>query len=244
MTAEVGSTLAKHRDAWLEKPSLRAVYHDLYRRMARATRPGKTLEIGGGTGNFKTFVPGVLSTDIQSAPWLDVVCDAQELPFADGSFDNIVMFDVLHHLERPRLFLNEAARVLRKGGRVIFVEPGITPISRIFYTHFHPEPVDMSADPLADGARDPNRDPYESNQAIPTLLFQCNVDNFSAACPDLVVTKSQRLSLFAYPLTGGFRPWTLVPGLLVPIMLKIEEVLLPVLGALMAFRLFVVLERK
>lgn len=244
MTAETGATLSEHRNAWLEKPSLRAVYHDLYRRMARATRPGKTLEIGGGTGNFKTFVPEVVSTDIQSAPWLDVVCDAQELPFADGSFDNIVMFDVLHHLERPRFFLNEAARVLRKGGRVILVEPAITPISRIFYTHFHPEPVDMGADPLVDGARDPNRDPYESNQAIPTLLFQNNTEYFVSSCPELELKTSQRLSLFTYPLTGGFRPWTLVPGLLVPAMLKIEEVLLPVLGPLMAFRLFVVLERK
>lgn len=244
MTADAGLTLSEHRNAWLEKPSLRAVYHDLYRRMARAACPGKTLEIGGGTGNFKTFVPEVVSTDIQSAEWLDVVCDAQELPFADASFDNIVMFDVLHHLERPRFFLNEAARVLRKGGRVIVVEPAITPVSRIFYTHFHPEPVDMGADPLVGGARDPNRDPYDSNQAIPTLLFQRDAEKFNAACPDFTVIKNQRLSLFTYPLTGGFRPWTLVPGWLVPALLKIEEVLLPVLGALMAFRLFVVLERK
>lgn len=244
MTLEAGSTLKEHRDAWQEKPSLRAVYRDLYRRMAGVAKPGKTLEIGGGTGNFKAFIPEVVSTDIQSAPWLDVVCDAQELPFADGSFDNIVMFDVLHHLERPRFFLSEAARILRPGGRVILVEPAITPISRIFYTHFHPEPVDMSADPLAAGVRDPNRDPYESNQAIPTLLFQRNVDDFVAACPDFALTKCQRLSLFTYPLTGGFRPWTLVPGLLVPALLKVEEILLPVLGPLMAFRLLVVLERK
>lgn len=244
MTAEPGITLVEHRGAWLDKPSLRAVYQDLYKRMAKATRPGRTLEIGGGTGNFKAFVPEVVATDIQQAPWLDVVCDAHELPFADGSFDNIVMFDVLHHLERPRLFLDEAARVLKRGGRVVLVEPAITPISRIFYTHFHPEPVDMSEDPLSQGARDPHRDPYDSNQAIPTLLFQRDLDRTTEICPDLQVITSQRLSLFTYPLTGGFRPWTLVPGALVPFLLKVEEVLMPVLAPLMAFRMLVVLERK
>jgi SAM-dependent methyltransferase len=237
-------TLAEHRGAWLEKPSLRAVYHDLYRRMAKATRPGKTLEIGGGTGNFKAFVPETVSTDIQYADWLDVVCDAHELPFANQSFDNIVMFDVLHHLERPRLFLSEAARVLQSGGRVVLVEPAITPISRFFYTHFHPEPVDMSEDPLGVGARTPDRDPYDSNQAIPTLLFQRHSGHFATACPELMLKQPRYLSLFTYPLTGGFRAWTLVPGALVPMLLKLEDVLLPLLGPLMGFRLFVVLERK
>ncbi len=244
MSSESGATLAEHRDAWLEKPSLRAVYHDLYRRMAKATRPGKTLEIGGGTGNFKAFVPETVSTDIQQAGWLDVVCDAHELPFANRSFDNIVMFDVLHHLERPRLFLAEATRVLQSGGRVVLVEPAITPISRFFYTHFHPEPVDMSEDPLGEGSRDPDRDPYDSNQAIPTLLFQHHAVRFATACPELTLKQCHRLSLFTYPLTGGFRPWTLVPSALVPLLLKVEEVLLPILGALTGFRLFVVLERE
>lgn len=239
-----GETLLEHRDAWMGKPSLRAVYHDLYRRMAVASRPGKTLEIGGGTGNFKSFVPETVSTDIQHADWLDVVCDAHELPFADQSFDNIVLFDVLHHLERPRLFLNEASRILRREGRVILVEPAITPVSSFFYRHFHPEPVDMKEDPLADGVRNPNRDPYDSNQAIPTLLFRRRVHEFRNKLPELAIKQCQHLSLFAYPLTGGFRPWTIMPSALVKPFLKIEDAILPLLGPLMGFRLFVVLERQ
>jgi len=244
MTAESAETLDEHRGAWLKKPALRAVYQDIYRRIANVTKPGKTLEIGGGTGNFKSFVPEVLSTDIQHASWLDVVCDAHELPFVDGLFDNIVMFDVLHHLERPQFFLTEAARVLRPGGQLVLVEPAITPVSRIFYTHFHPEPVDMNDDPFAVGDRDPNRDPYDSNQAIPSLLFKQKASQFETENPDFNLKLSQYLSLFTYPLTGGFRPWTLMPAALVPLFLKIEDIFLPVFGPIMAFRLFVVLERK
>jgi len=66
-------------------------------------------------------MPAVVSTDILPAPWLDALADAQRLPFAAASFDNIEMFDVLHHLDQPRMFLQEAERVLRRGGRIVMV---------------------------------------------------------------------------------------------------------------------------
>ena len=80
----------------------------------RSAFEGTTLEIGGGIGQFKMRFPDVIATDIQSAPWLDLVTDAQNLPFAAGSIANIVMVDVLHHIEFPLLFLQEAERVLRR----------------------------------------------------------------------------------------------------------------------------------
>src|SRR5208282_5339149 len=98
--------LANHRSLWQAKPVLRAVYEDCYRRLLAHLAPGgPSLEIGGGTGNLKAFKSDIVSSDIQFAPWLDVVADAHRLPFAAASFRNLVLFDVLHHLERPRLFL-------------------------------------------------------------------------------------------------------------------------------------------
>lgn len=240
--------IAEYRFAWEKKPVLRAVYRDCYERMAALIAPGPTLEIGGGSGNFKQFAPSltdgaVVSTDIIDADWLDAICDAQALPFADGSFANIVMFDVLHHVERPRRFFEEARRVLRPGGRIVLMEPGITPVSNIFYTHFHPEPVDMSEDVLTDALPSPDRDPYDANQGIPTLLFGRQKPAFDKAFPELSLVAKHRLSLFAYPLSGGFRPWSLIPAWMVKPVLAVERVLLPVLGWLMAFRLLVVLER-
>ena len=104
----------------------------------------------------------MVSTDILPAPWLKALAGAQRLPFAAASFDNIAMFDVLHHLDRPRMFLQEAERVLRRGGRIVMVEPAITPLSGLFYRNFHPEPVIMSADPLLDGPLDPMPDAFEA----------------------------------------------------------------------------------
>ncbi|MDE0779563.1 MAG: class I SAM-dependent methyltransferase [Alphaproteobacteria bacterium] len=232
------------RDAWSRKPSLRAVYTDLYQRIAARCVPGVILEVGGGSGNFKDYAPDTISTDIVAAPWLDAVADASRLPFADGVISNIVLFDVLHHIEFPVQFLDEAARVLRPGGRIIFSEPAITPVSNLFYTHLHPEPVDMKANIFAVGEPDPNRDPFDSNQAVPTLMMHHQRDQFEARFPGLRIYENQLTSLLAYPMTGGFRPWTMIPAAMVPLVLGLERILIPILGPLMAFRILSVIERR
>ncbi len=238
------SILLAHRARWQTKPGLRAIYHDYYRRMAQRTRPGRTLEIGAGTGWLRECLEDVVLSDVQPAPWLDVVADAQRLPFRSGSFDNVVMLDVLHHLERPPLFFAEAERVLRPGGRLVMIEPGITPVSRLVFRLFHDEPVELSADPLPEGAPTPGRDPYEANQAIPSLLFGPARARFERRFPRLKLIERRRLSLFAYPLSGGYRRFSLIPAWLVGPLLRVEDALLPLFGRFMAFRLLVALERQ
>ncbi len=234
---------AEYRSLWDRKPVLRAVYSDIYRHMLDATVPGPILEIGGGSGNFKQFAPATVSTDIMPAPWLDVVCDAQRLPFAEARFANIVMIDVVHHIENPLYFLKEACRVLRPGGRLIFCEPAITPLSRGFYRLFHPEPVDMSVDPLKVGALSADKNPWDSNQAIPTLLVDRYRDALARELPELKLTHLDWFSFLAYPLSGGFRPWSMLPAAAARPLLAAEWRLRRLLGRLAAFRLLAVYER-
>jgi SAM-dependent methyltransferase len=233
-----------YRAIWRKKPALRAVYGDIYRRIDAHRRPGRTLEIGGGSGNLKDYVRDVVSTDILFAPWLDAVCDAQRLPFAAGSFDNVVLFDVLHHIERPMRFLAEAERVLAPGGRLIFCEPAITPLSGIVYRLFHSEPVDMRADPLADGPPTPGRDPYDSNQAIPTLLTGRFRGAVAARVPGLKLLAVERFSFAAYLLSGGFRRWSLLPTVVAGPLLKLEWSVRRFFGPLAALRLLAVYEKS
>lgn len=235
--------LAEMRAAWEDKPALRAVYADYYRRLAGALRPGPTLEVGGGAGNLKSFAPEVLSMDILQAPWLDLMADAHALPFADASFENVVMLDVFHHIERPRVFLDEAARILRPGGRLAMIEPAITPLSWLFYNFLHPEPVILCHDLFADRPPVRGRDPFEANQAIPSLMFGRHRRQFEAEFPALGIAAIERLSFLAYPLSGGYRSWSLLPMRLVEAMIRVESALAPALGRLAAFRLFVVLDR-
>lgn len=234
---------ADYRAIWNDKPVLRAIYTNYYERIRAASIVGPTLEIGGGSGNLKEFAPGVVTTDITRAPWLDAVCDAQTLPFAEACFANIVLVDVLHHIARPALFFAEAERILVSGGRLIMIEPGITPLSGIFYRLFHDEAVDMSVDPL-DTTPPPRKEPFDGNQAIPTLLFRRERARLADTVPGLQLVKQDRLSLFAYPLSGGFRPWSLLPAKFVRPLLAAEHMVMPALGPLCAFRILVVMEKR
>jgi SAM-dependent methyltransferase len=242
-TVAVPDYLRNHRAIWDRKPALRAIYGDFYDRIAAACVPGPTVEIGGGIGNLKDRLADVIATDIQFAPWLDAVADAQRLPFASGSVANIVMIDVLHHLEFPASFLREAQRVLRSDGRIVMVEPAITWGSSLFYRLIHHEPVRMSADIFADGSPDPRRDPYEANQAIPTLLATRDRDRFHNLFPGLHITRVDWFAFTAYPLSGGFKPWGLISARLARLLLTVERSIEPVLGRYAALRMLLAIDK-
>jgi SAM-dependent methyltransferase len=235
--------LESYQQRWNEKPVLRAIYSDLYQKIENVSLVGNTLEIGGGIGNLNILGGRVFKSDIQYSPSIDAVADAHQLPFKNEVFSNIVLFDVLHHLQCPLIFFAEANRVLKPGGRVIMVEPGITPISKLLYKMGHEEPVEMNWNMIEPCELDPDKDPYDSNQAIPTILFKKSPHLFLSLVDGFRLNSSDWLSLFAYPLSGGFKSWSLLPLKWVKIVLKIEEKLLPFLGNLMAFRLMVVLEK-
>jgi len=243
-TMPAADPLVGYRRIWDGKPALRTIYGDFYDRIAAACRRGLTIELGGGIGNLKQRLPDVIATDIQPAPWLDCVADAQRLPFASAVAANIVMVDVLHHLEFPVAFFREAERVLRPGGRVLMIEPAITWGSTLFYRMFHHEPVRTSADILLDGSPDPRRDPYESNQAGPTLLATRARERFHRRFPALHIARVDWFAFVAYPLSGGFQRWSLVGEAAVRRLLKIERTVEPALGRFMAFRMMLIVEKS
>lgn len=239
------NALQERHEVWKQKPILRHIYGDIFDRIKAECVSGRTLEVGGGSGMAHDFIPDAITSDILPTPWTDVTCDCQNLPFPDSSFENIILVDVLHHVESPLVFLREAYRVLSPGGRLVMSEPAMTLVSRPFYSRFHVEPVDMNADPcLIAREPNPNRNPLlDANQAIPTLLLGKYRDALSKEFPDFPVLKFHHFSLWAYPLSGGFRPWSLLPTFLVPILLKLERLLEPLLGRLLGFRLLAVLEK-
>jgi SAM-dependent methyltransferase len=234
-----------HRELWEKKKALRLLYQDYHRQLFESCPDGAILDIGGGTAHIKESRPDIISADILSFPGIDVVADAHGLPFRNKFFAGVVMLDVLHHLERPIEFLQEAARVLRPGGRLAMIEPAMTTLARRFYDLFHEEPVDMRADPFALVAINTDRDPFDANQAIPTLLFASAPARrlVEQTIPSLRVRIVEWQSLFAYPMSGGFQNWSLLPAALVGPMLAFEKRMPDPVRKHLAFRMMVVLER-
>jgi demethylmenaquinone methyltransferase/2-methoxy-6-polyprenyl-1,4-benzoquinol methylase len=107
-------------------------------------RPGdKVLDIAGGTGDLarafarKVGAQGtVVHTDINQAMLstgrdrlLDeglvlptLVCDAEQLPFATGTFDLVTVAFGLRNMTHKDVALAEMCRVLRPGGRLLVLE--------------------------------------------------------------------------------------------------------------------------
>ena len=235
--------LVHHHAVWRQKPILRTLYTEWYREMASHLAPGPTLELGGGTGNLKEFVPRVICTDIVKVPWVDAVADGQALPFASGSLANLVLFDVLHHIENVQMFFDEAVRVLREGGRIVIMDPYMSWCSWPVYRFLHPEPVDFSQNPLEIRPPDPSRRPFDANQAVATILFERSFNSFSRQFPGLVKRVHRRLAFFAYPLSGGFDHPSILPVFLIRPVLILERAL-GFLDRVLAFRIFVVLEKR
>lgn len=237
--------LLAHRMVWDAKPGLREIYADYYRRITALCCKGPTLEIGSGSGHIRDHLSEVYMADILPAEWLDLAADAQHLPFAPASLANIVMLDVLHHIENPSSFFSEAISALRPGGRLVMLDPAITFGSWAVYNFFHAELVDMSADPLSQERSQSSGDPFDSNQAVPSLLFSnaSRCARFEKMFPALKIRARQFFGFATYPLTGGFRDWCLVPGGAVAPLLKVERCLEPLFARLFGFRLLIALER-
>lgn len=240
--------LLLHRRIWEQKPVLRRIYnHEFFNRVvARRKMHGVSIEVGAGPGFFKQFFPSVIATDLISCPWLDTVADAQQLPFRSASVANIFGLDMLHHLAAPMELLREASRILVPGGRLILIEPWITPFSWVIFRFFHQERCDLSEIPSAFSDSHPaaKKLAFDGNQAIPYLLFgprQCS--STLRALPQLTLITLEPFCLFAYLLSGGFNHSSLLPQSLYPLVSRFEKLTLPSWRRLAALRVLLVLEK-
>lgn len=253
MSADVrAKTLARfedHRRAWDLNPALRTLYGEWYGRVAAALAPeslGPRVELGSGPGFARSFIPDLELTDLVKAPWHDRELSAEALPYADASLGGIVLFDVLHHVPTPRRFFAEAARVLKPTGRIVMCEPYISPASYPVYKFLHEEPVEMFIDPLepaGPGGASDGRDPFDSNQAIPTVLFGRARGAFAREFPMFQVRSVQRLAGLSYPASGGFSRGPLLPQALWNALHGLEAKLPEAVFRLLGFRMLVTLEK-
>ena len=114
-----------------------------YVRILERYARGDLLDIGCGNvplyGVYKDLVGSVTCVDwsntLHKNVYLDYEMDLNErLSLEDGSFDTVVLTDVLEHIADPALLLSEVERILRRGGRALITVP--------FFTWLHEVPHD------------------------------------------------------------------------------------------------------
>jgi ubiquinone/menaquinone biosynthesis C-methylase UbiE len=110
------------------------------RREALAAASGRTIDLGAGTGANLPLYPDAVTELVLAEPdphmlkklrikvgeaGVDaevVEAPAQSLPFEGASFDTAVFTLVLCTVPDPKAALAEAARILKPGGKLLFVE--------------------------------------------------------------------------------------------------------------------------
>jgi ubiquinone/menaquinone biosynthesis C-methylase UbiE len=124
---------------WFQRRSCESGMEEKRREVLSRAR-GRTLEIGAGTGiNLGHYGPEVTELVLSepdphmmrqlrrkvngSGRGVEVVpAPAEDLPFEDASFDTVTLVYVLCTVPDPAAGLAEIARVLKPGGRLLFIE--------------------------------------------------------------------------------------------------------------------------
>lgn len=131
------------RRSWVIDPMY--LYWSYYNRNLRQVSGhacGILLDIGSGNDVYRSlFAPHTsryFSLDYPAARSVHLAYtdkakpavwgDAHELPIRTGSVDTVVSLQVLEHLTRPSEALQEMARVLRPGGKLLLTTHGLYPV--------------------------------------------------------------------------------------------------------------------
>ncbi|RPH52580.1 MAG: class I SAM-dependent methyltransferase [Desulfobacteraceae bacterium] len=77
--------------------------------------------------DFCQYDGGALNEGLQTGNWdtsrIDLVCDITAIPEPDASFDAILCSEVLEHVPEPARAIDEFARLLKLGGKLILTAP-------------------------------------------------------------------------------------------------------------------------
>jgi uncharacterized protein YbaR (Trm112 family) len=130
--------------------------------LARTASP-KILILGGGVlGEGMEAIVGnprfeVIETDVSFGPRTKLICDAHDIPYADGYFDAVIAQAVLEHVADPFRCAEEIYRVLRLGGLVYAETPFMQqvhmgPYDFTRFTHLGHRRLFRKFDEVASGA--------------------------------------------------------------------------------------------
>ena len=89
--------IEKNYKYWNQKPILKILYGDFYRRIAEQLSrlpESRIVELGSGLGNIREFIPNCIRTDLFPNPWIDQIENAYQLSFANESVSDLILTDI------------------------------------------------------------------------------------------------------------------------------------------------------
>lgn len=222
-----------HRRMIEEKPVLKAHMAQWYLDILHSLNglkkcpEGIILELGSGAGFIEDFIPNILKTDAIKNPLCHEIQDACRLSYSNESVRCIILIGVFHHLSNPRGFLNEANRVLAKGGKIIMIEPSNTFPQKLLcsildhYEYFDTKQVSWE--------KNESLLMKEANLALTWIVFFRDRNVFEKEFPNLSIEKVRYHSLLLMLLSGGMTYKSMIPNFMIPMVKGIDRFLAPMM---------------
>ncbi|SRR6266404_235841 len=223
-TLDSKKSLIIHKKIIKTNKFLNKIYESYYQEIKKDCSISPIVEIGSGGGFIKKIISKAITTDVIKADGIDIVTTAENLPFNDGSVGSFVMLNVFHHIKDPVKAIKEFSRSLKKGGKIIMIEPYNSFWGKFIYSNFHHETFDPSTSNWKIKGKGRMSD---ANGAIPWIIFVRDQKLFKNKFPNLKITKIQPHTPFKYLLSGGLSKPQLVPTSLFSIVTFTEKILSP-----------------
>jgi len=221
--------LFRQRENIINNPGLRSYFSFLYKIVNQELEKfDSILEVGAGAAISEIFLEQrIVRTDILPFNDFDVMghCSMENLPFKESQFDAVLAFDSIHHSEKPSKSILELLRVTREGGKIILVEPFVSPLSYLPYKMFHHE--DTSWDFREKGniaLSSRNLNPAMGDQGVSRFIINQLSNWRSTNLPKLTVSITY-LSPFSFFATGGVSSPLKTPKIFVNFLIQVETLI-------------------
>jgi SAM-dependent methyltransferase len=125
-------------------PWRQANWRFLQEQVERLPKDAVILDVGAGHGDFADIFTGqqAVLLDVYPYPEIDIVCDlTRNVPLRPGSFDAVVLMNVLEHIYDSRSLFLAVKTLLKPGGIFVVAVPFLlkvhqAPYDFVRYTHF------------------------------------------------------------------------------------------------------------
>lgn len=142
------------------------------------------------------------------------------------------MFDVFHHIPDVELFLKEAVRCLKPGGRILIVDGYLGWISRPIFKWIHHEPYSPETKDWKFESQGPLSD---ANTALAWVVFERDRSRFERLFPQFKIASTTPHSPLRYWIAGGLKRWSLTPSASFGLMTRLDQLLVKITPQFVSF---------
>ena len=235
----------KNRVIFTKNGLLKKIYFD-YFEMIKKNLLNETkkpcLEIGS-SGFIKEVISNCITSNLSR---YDDTIDREEniysLKIKKNSISNIILIDIFHHLEFPKLALDNMLNALEVKGKIIMIEPAMGLIPRIIYKLFHHEPngFELNIEWNTIPRQIPDKNSYFAAQSIPWRAFikkEMKLDN------QFLLEKVNCFSDFAFLGSGGFSYRSFYPKKIYSFLKFLDKIFSMISTKLFAARMLIVIKK-